>query len=361
MRAAVLNAKADGKLDLRDDVETVEPGPDEVLVRVRATGVCHSDLSVIDGRLPTSDDALVVGHEGAGEVLAVGDRVHTVRPGDHVVINWIPSCGRCPECRNNEAHLCMSFMADLFGKPRFRVAGQPAFGMAGTGTWAERLVVPWQAAIPIPDDLPFVHAALFSCGISTGVGAVLNTAQVRPGSSVAVLGLGGVGLSVVQGARIAGATTIVGVDPLPAKHTVARQLGATAVTTPDDLPAVRDAVTGGRGFDYVFEAVGRAATVRQAWEMTRRGGDVVVVGAGAPDDLVGISAYELLFASRNIRPSVYGGCDLNRDLPRLLELYRSGSLDLDSLISAQIRFEELDDAVAALQRGDVLRQIVVFD
>ncbi|MEV4760400.1 Zn-dependent alcohol dehydrogenase [Micromonospora sp. NPDC049559] len=361
MRAAVLHSDAGGKLDLRDDVTTVNPGPDQVKIRIRATGVCHSDLSVLSGGLPTTDSALVVGHEGAGEIVEVGERVTAVRPGDHVLVNWIPACGQCAECHNGEAQLCMAFMADLFANPRFRLGDVPAFGMAGTGTWAEEMVVPWQAAITIPPDVPFAHAALLSCGIATGVGAVFNTARVRPGSSVAVIGLGGVGLAAVQGARIAGASTILGVDPAEAKHPVAARLGATATVVPDDLEKLKDELTGGRGFDYVIEAVGRAATIRRAWEITRRGGDVIVVGAGGPDDIVGISAYELLFASRNIKPSVYGGCDFHRDLPVLLSLYRGGKLDIESLISARIGFDDLNDAVAALRRGEALRQVVLFD
>jgi S-(hydroxymethyl)glutathione dehydrogenase / alcohol dehydrogenase len=360
VRAAVLYADGNRKLDLRDDVIALGPDAGEVKIRIRATGVCHSDLSVITGGLP-GQGAMIIGHEGAGEVLEVGEHVTSVRPGDHVVVNWIPACRRCADCYDGNAHLCMTHMSDLFGKARFRAGDTPAFGMAGTGTWAEEMVVPWEAAIKIDPDLPFEYAALLGCGISTGVGAVFNTARVRPGSSVAVVGLGGVGLSVIQGARIAGATTILAIDPLIAKHELAQRLGATHAAVPDEALGLRETLTGNQGFDYVFEAVGKSATIVAAWQLTRRGGDTVVVGAGAADDMVAINAFELLFQARNLKPSVYGGSDLGRDLPMLIALFRSGKLDIESLISRRIRFEDLNDAVAALEKGEAIRQVVVFD
>ncbi|MEG3635058.1 Zn-dependent alcohol dehydrogenase [Micromonospora palythoicola] len=360
MRAAVLHPGGGPSLDLRDDVTALGPDDGEVKIQIKATGVCHSDLSVVAGGLP-SQGTMIVGHEGAGVVREVGRGVTGVQVGDHVVVNWIPACGRCPDCVNGESHLCMTHMSDLFGKARFAVGETPAFGMAGTGTWAEEIVVPWEAAVRIDDDIPFEYAALLGCGVSTGVGAVINTARVRPGSTVAVLGLGGVGLSVVQGASIAGAARIVAVDPNRSKHGVAMQLGATEVVVPEDLQAIHDDVTKGRGFDAVFEAVGRSDTIKSAWDLTRRGGDTVIVGAGAQDDLVQINAFELLFRARNLRPSVYGSSDLRRDLPLLVALHRQGRLDIESLISRRIRFEELNDAVSALEKGDVIRQVVLFD
>ncbi|WP_046502302.1 Zn-dependent alcohol dehydrogenase [Streptomyces odonnellii] len=361
MRAAVLRESGLGKIELRDDVTALDPGPEEVKIRIRATGVCHSDLSLISGELPGGGGAMVLGHEGAGEVIEVGNQVTAVAPGDHVVVNWIPACGQCEDCRNRQVHLCMGFMENLFSKHRFEIDGAPAFGMAGTGTWAEEMVVPWQAAIKIDPAFPFDQAALLGCCVPTGVGAVLNTDSVRPGDRVAVIGLGGVGLSAVQGARLAGATSIVAVDPARHKHALAARLGATHTITPEAAEETKDLLTGGRGFDHVFEAVGRSATVRHAWQLTRRGGDVVVIGAGAPDDPLDISTYELLFASRNIKPSVYGESDLRRDLPKLIEFTRSGHLDIESLISARVRFEDLNDAVTALTKGEVVRQVVIFD
>jgi S-(hydroxymethyl)glutathione dehydrogenase/alcohol dehydrogenase len=223
------------------------------------------------------------------------------------------------------------------------------------------MVSPWQACIPVADDVPFEYAALLGCGIATGVGAVFNTARVRPGTSVAVIGCGGVGLSVIQGAKIAGAATIVAVDPLESKHEVARRFGATHTATPETLDGVKKALTGGVGFDYAFEVVGRSAAIRTAWLATRRGGDTVVVGAGGVDDDVTFSAFELLFDGKNIRSSVYGGSDLRRDVPRYVDLWRAGKLDLEGLITRRIRFEDLNGAIGALERGDAVRQVVVFD
>ncbi len=232
--------------------------------------------------------------------------------------------------------------------------------MAGCGTWAEEMVVPWQAVIPVDDDVPFACAALLGCGIPTGVGAVINTAKVIPGSSVAVVGCGGVGLAAIQGARIAGAATILAVDPLPGKHAKALELGATHAVTPDDAAQARKELTGGKGFDYAFEVVGRSATIRAAWRLARRGGDVIVVGAGAREDTAEFSAWELLFEGKNLRSSLYGGCDLRRDIPRFVGLWRAGRLDIDGLITRQITFGELNDAVRALRQGDVIRQVVAF-
>jgi len=215
--------------------------------------------------------------------------------------------------------------------------------------------------IPVDDDVPFACAALLGCGIPTGVGAAINTAKVAPGSTVAVVGCGGVGLAAIQGARIARAAMILAVDPLPGKHAKALELGATHTATPDDVEQARKELTGGKGFDYAFEVVGRSATIRAAWRLARRGGDVIVVGAGARDDSVPFSTWELLFDGKNLLSSLYGGCDLRRDIPRLVGLWRAGRLDIEGLITRQISFGELNDAVRALRQGDVIRQVVTFD
>jgi S-(hydroxymethyl)glutathione dehydrogenase / alcohol dehydrogenase len=361
VRAAVLSGTGpEALVDLRDDVATIGPGPREVKVRLRATGVCHSDLSVLSGVIPSGMPA-VLGHEGAGEVIEVGEQVTAVRPGQRVVISWTPACGDCEECHRGTPFLCLTYVIEGFKTPRFRLGdGTPAFGMAGCGTWAEEMVVPWQAVIGVDDDVPFTCAALLGCGIPTGVGAVINTAKVIPGSSVAVVGCGGVGLAAIQGARIAGAATILAVDPLPGKHNTALELGATHAVTPDDAERARKELTGGKGFDYAFEVVGRSATIRAAWRLARRGGDVIVVGAGAREDAAEFSAWELLFDGKNLRSSLYGGCDLRRDIPRFVGLWRAGRLDIDGLITRQISFGELNDAVRALRQGDVIRQVVTF-
>jgi S-(hydroxymethyl)glutathione dehydrogenase/alcohol dehydrogenase len=362
VRAAVLRETGpEAAVDLRDDVITVGPGPHEVKVRLRATGVCHSDLSVLSGVIPAGLPA-VLGHEGAGEVIEVGEQVTAVVPGQRVVICWTPACGDCAECRSGAPFLCLPYVIEGFKVPRFRLGdGTAAFGMAGCGTWAEEMVVPWQAVIPVDDDVPFDCAALLGCGIPTGVGAVFNTARVAPGSSVAVVGCGGVGLAAIQGARIAGAATILAVDPIRDKHAKALELGATHAVTPDDAEQARKELTGGRGFDYAFEVVGRSATIRAAWRLACRGGDVIVVGAGARDDSVPFSAWELLFDGKNLLSSLYGGCDLRRDIPRFVALWRAGRLDIEGLITRRISFGELNDAIRALRRGEVIRQVVTFD
>ncbi|WP_433327193.1 alcohol dehydrogenase catalytic domain-containing protein [Spirillospora sp. CA-294931] len=360
-RAAVLRAVGDRELDLRDDVTCTEPGPDQVKVRIRATGVCHSDLSTMTGVLPTTLPT-VVGHEGAGVVESVGERVTRVNVGDHVVVNWTPDCGTCAECVAGRPFLCLTHVVASFGDPRFRLAdGAPAYGMAGCGTWADEIVVPWQGVITIAEDVPFEYAALLGCGLPTGVGAAVNTARVRPGSSVAVVGAGGVGLAVIQGARIAGAATIVAIDPNEAKHPVAKRFGATHTVTPETLDETKGLVTGGAGFDYAFEVVGRSATLTTAWNAARRGGEVIVVGAGAGDDLWEQNMFSLLFEGKSLRASLYGGCDLRRDIPLMIDLWRAGRLDIDGMISRRIRFDDLNDAVRALEKGEVIRQVVIFD
>ncbi len=361
MRAAVIHGSGVKEVELRDDATAVGPDPGEVKVRIRATGVCHSDLSILSGTLPNKYPA-VIGHEASGDVVEVGEHVTAVSPGDRVVVCWTPACGLCPDCVAGRPFLCIKYVIEGFTKPRYRLGdGTPAYGMAGCGTWAEEMVVPWEACVQVADDVPYEYAALLGCGISTGVGAVTNTAGVRPGTAVAVVGCGGVGLSVIQGARAAGAATILAIDPLESKHEIAKTFGATHTATPDQATETRNLLTGGQGFDYAFEVVGRSATIRAAWDLARRGGDVIVVGAGSRDDDVRFNAFELLFDGKNLKASLYGGSDLRRDVPRLVELWRAGRIDLESLITRRIRFEDLNDAIATLERGDAIRQVVLFD
>ncbi|MGH3378645.1 MAG: Zn-dependent alcohol dehydrogenase [Actinoallomurus sp.] len=361
MRAAVIRGSGVKEVELRDDATTVGPDPAEVKVKIKATGVCHSDLSILSGTLPNNYPA-VLGHEAAGEVVEVGAQVTAVAPGDRVVICWTPSCGLCPDCVAGRPFLCVKYIIEGYTKPRFRLGdGTPAYGMAGCGTWAEEMVVPWEACIKVDDDVPYEYAALLGCGIATGVGAAVNTAQVRPGTKAAVVGCGGVGLSVIQGVKAAGASTILAIDPLESKHEIAKSFGATHTATPDQAADMKNLLTGGLGFDYGFEVVGRSSTIRAAWDLTRRGGDVIVVGAGAVDDTVQFNAFELLFDGKNLRASLYGSSDLRRDVPRFVDLWRGGRLDLEKLITRRIRFEDLNDAIATLERGDAIRQVVLFD
>src|SRR5882757_7879771 len=293
MRAALVRHSGQERTEVRADVQTRPLGPFDVRVRIRASGVCHSDLSAMTGVLPNKKP-FVLGHEGAGELLEVGGQVpDALRVGGHVIVCWIPPCGQCADCAAGQGNLC----AELFGKTattaNFVLDGEQVYGMCGTGTLAEEVVLPWQCAIPVAEDVPFDVAALIGCGVTTGVGAVLNTARVAPGSTVAVIGCGGVGIAAIQGARIAGAAEIVAVGPSEAKRALVGRFGATRAVAPEEAKAAAKELTGRRGFDYVFECVGRGALVRQAYELTRRGGSVVVVGAGARDDQVSFSMGEL--------------------------------------------------------------------
>jgi S-(hydroxymethyl)glutathione dehydrogenase / alcohol dehydrogenase len=361
VKAAVLNQVGEDALELRDDVSTVEPGPAEVRIRMRASGICHSDLSAMDGTLPMLTPG-VVGHEGAGEVVRVGSAVTDLAVGDHVVLALIPPCGACPSCLRGQPHLCVVHVAATFGAPRFRIGDRDGFGFAGCGTFAEEVMVPRAGAVRIDPEVPFDVAALVGCGVLTGVGAVLNTARLEPGATVAVIGCGGVGVSVIQGARLAGASCIVAVDPVTAKHDAARRFGATHATTPDGLAEVSRTVTGGEGFDYTFEVVGLPATIRSAWDAARRGGTVVVVGAGAADADVRFSAQELFMTERRLLGSFYGSGDVRRDYHRILALWRAGRLQLAEMISRRLPLAQVNDGVRALRAGEnVIRQIVTYD
>lgn len=360
MKAAVLNQVGDTKLELRDDVTTTDVGPREVRIRVKATGVCHSDVSAMDGTLPALAPG-IIGHEGAGEVVEIGSHVTELQPGDHVALTFVPPCGACVNCVGGRPHLCAIHAIAAFMNPRFKIGDTPVFGYAGTGTFAEELVVPVEGAVRIADDIPFEIAALVACGVMTGVGAVINTAKVEIGSTVLVIGCGGVGISVIQGARLAGASQIVAVDPNVDKHETAKHFGATHAVTPDELAGLHASLTESQGWDYTFDVVAAPATVRSAWDNARRGGTVVVVGAGRGDAMVQFSAQELFLHDKRLLGSFYGGADVRRDYPRLLSLWRAGRLDLDSMISKRITLDEINDGLQALKDGaNVIRQIVTF-
>ncbi|MEV6302393.1 alcohol dehydrogenase catalytic domain-containing protein [Actinoplanes sp. NPDC051861] len=357
MRAAVLHTIGDEKLEIRDDVAVLGPGPGEVHIRVRAAGVCHSDLSAINGGLPQPVPA-VLGHEAAGDVLAVGDGVDDLEPGDRVAVNWLPSCGICSHCRRGENHLCMTHVMAGYVMPRFMAGDLPVFGMAGCGSFAEEMVVPRAGAVRIDADVPYEVAALVGCGVTTGVGAVINTARVRPGDTVVVIGCGGVGIAAVQGARLAGAAVIVAVDTVPARHQAALRFGATHSVTPDELSDLQMEVVP-EGFDYSFDVVAVPQTLRTAWASTRRGGTVVVVGAGRAEHQVEFSPFELLFEGKSIIPSLYGSADPPRDFSRLLALWKAGRLDIEGMISRRLRLDQVGEALGNLGSGDVIRQVIV--
>jgi S-(hydroxymethyl)glutathione dehydrogenase / alcohol dehydrogenase len=360
VRAAVLNSIDDEKIAIRDDVAAVGPNAGQVAIRVRAAGVCHSDLSARNGALPQPVPA-ILGHEAAGDVIAIGDGVTSLAVGDRVIANWLPPCGSCPSCLRGEPYLCMAHVITAYIEPRFLVGGTPAFGMAGCGAFAEEMVVPQEGAVKFAPDVPYEVAALVGCGVMTGVGAVINTARVEPGATVAVIGCGGVGVAAIQGARLSGAAVIVGVDTVAAKHEAARRFGATHAVHPDELAGLSAELTGGEGFDYAFEVVGTPATIRAAWAAARRGGTVVVVGAGRGDQQVEFTPFELLFDGKRMLASLYGSADVRRDYARLLGLWRAGRLDLEGMITQRLKLDDVDHALGALGQGDVIRQVIIYD
>ena len=342
-------------------VETVrlrDVGPDELRVRIDATGVCHSDLSLARGRLAQPTPA-VLGHEACGTVLETGAGVDSVRPGDRVLLLWISPCGNCFFCLQGEPHLC-EHGADRSGEPyAIDQHDQPVYPGLGIGSFAEQTVLRSNAVVPVPPDIPAADAALLGCAVTTGVGAVTKVARVRAGSSVLVLGLGGVGLCTVIGARLAGARQILAVDRNPARAALAVRLGADEFLPADDglRRAVRTLT--GHGADYTFDCVGSAATVRTAWSLARRGGTVCVVGIGGKDELVQFSALELFHFARTLVGCVGGSLDAGADLPRYFEWIRNGTLEVSALASGTAGIDDVERCFADLEQGRAVRTLLL--
>lgn len=350
-----------------EDVRLDPPGRGEVKVRMVATGVCHSDLSVTRGvirmKLP-----IVLGHEGAGVVEEVGEGVTHLVPGDKAVLAWVTSCGACFYCRRGKPNLCdvgerinnTNRMPD--GSSRVHLGGEALQVFSAVGAMAEAAVVPASAAVKVPADAPLESCALLGCAVMTGVGAVFNIARVEPGSSVAVFGAGGVGLNAIQGAAIAGAEMIVAVDAVPAKLELARTFGATHVLEPSsgDVPKAIRAMTEGRGVDYAFEAIGRKETVEQAYAATRKAGTCVVIGLGSVKEYVSLNAFLLPLFEKRLLGCWYGGANVHVDVPRLLGLYRAGKLKLDPLVTRTYRLPQVNEAFADMTAGLNARGVIVF-
>ncbi|MEU3020468.1 zinc-binding dehydrogenase [Nocardiopsis sp. NPDC007018] len=358
VRAAVFSATG-ASPEIRD-VVLPDPGPGQALVRMSAAGVCHSDLSLSDGTLPQTWPA-VLGHEGAGTVEAVGPGVTEVAPGQRVILNWAPPCRSCWFCAQDEPHLCEHALDGTLSPYAELGDGTPVYPGLNTGAFAEATVVPVGALVPLPEGVDPAVAAVLGCAVLTGWGAVNNVARLRPGRSALVLGLGGVGLSLLQAARIAGADPLVAVDASPEKEELARSLGATDFLVADDDThrAVRR-LTGGRGVDHAFEVVGRASVVRTAWNAARRGGTVTVVGVGSHRDEVSFSALELFHQARTLQGCVYGSSDPVRDIPLLAEAVRSGELRLAEMITDEIPLEGVPEAFERMRRGRGGRSLVRF-
>ncbi|WP_328806614.1 Zn-dependent alcohol dehydrogenase [Streptacidiphilus fuscans] len=358
VRAALLTAVG-APLELTE-IELPAPGPGQVRVRLAAAGVCHSDLSLSNGTLRAATP-VVLGHEGAGTVVAVGEGVTKVREGDSVVLNWAPACGHCHLCEIGEPWLCENSYAASVETYAALKDGTGVFPGLGVAAFAEETLVRENAIIPLPEGVPLTSAALLGCAVLTGYGAVHNAARVREGESAVVFGLGGVGLAVLQALRIAGAGPIVAVDVTPEKEELARRHGATEFVLADEQTAktVRK-LTGGHGADHAFECVGRSTTIRTAWNSTRRGGRTTVVGIGGKDDQVSFSALEVFHFARTLTACVYGNGVPERDVPLLAEHVRAGRLDLDALITDRITLDEIPAAFDRMKEGKGGRSLVVF-
>lgn len=358
VRAAILPAVGSA-LEI-GEIELPDPGPGQVRVRLAAAGVCHSDLSLSNGtmRLPVP---AVLGHEGAGTVVSVGEGVTRVAPGDGVVLNWAPSCGDCHACRIGEVWLCSNALAGSARVHARRPDGTELHPGLNVAAFAEETVVEENCLLPVPDGVPLTDAALLGCAVLTGYGAIHHSARVREGESVVVFGVGGVGLATLQSARIAGAGRIIAVDVSPDKEELAHIAGATDFVLASDTTAkdIRH-LTEGQGADVAVECVGRAATIRTAWESTRRGGRTTVVGIGGKDQQVTFNALEIFHWGRTLSGCVYGNSDPAQDLPVLARHIREGRLDLGSMVTGHIALDDIPVAFDHMLAGKGGRALVVF-
>lgn len=348
-------------------IETVEVGPvapGDVLVRIRAASLCHTDLEAIEGSLAVRLPA-VLGHEAAGEVEELGPGVADLAVGDHVVLSWNPHCGRCFYCERAQPILCSQFLTNgplalhFDGRPRLSCDGVALHQLMYLGGFAEYCVVPAQSAVRVPAAMPFECTALLGCGVMTGVGAATRIADLRWGAVAMVIGCGAVGLSAVQGCRLAGAGDIVAVDPNPARRQLAQALGATTVCDPGQAIGVARSLTEGRGADVVIEAAGQGTSFRLSVEAVRPGGQVVWLGKIGANDSAEFR-WGSLMQEKRITRSSYGGAKPAQDFPLLARAYLEGALKLDEMIAARIPLEAINDGFAALKRGETVRSVVMF-
>nr|WP_232098634.1 zinc-dependent alcohol dehydrogenase family protein [Gimesia aquarii] len=350
-----------------EEVTLSEPGLGEVLVEMAGAGLCHSDLSVIDGSRPRIMP-MVMGHEASGIVREVGQGVHDLKPDDHVIFSFVPLCGHCIPCATGRPALCEpGAQANLAGT---LLSGQRHFQNQselelnhhlGVSAFSEYTVVAQESLIKIDSQLPLSTAALFGCAVMTGVGAVVNTAKVEPGSSVAVFGLGGVGLSTVMGARAAGAETIFAIDLLPDKLELAQKVGATHsinAREEDPVTKIKDIQN---GVDYSFESVGNEQVLQQAYAATKRGGTTITIGLPHPNKMFSVPAVSLVAEERTIKGSYMGSAVPRRDLPRFIAMYQAGLLPVDLLLSRTIQLDEINEAFDDLATGAAVRQVVTFE
>ena len=345
-----------------EDIDIAAPGPREVLVRTAAVGVCHSDLHFFNGTYP-GRTPMVLGHESAGVVEAVGYDVHYVEPGDHVIACLSVFCGHCEHCLTGRMNLCQSPETQRRPDevPRLHQEGAALEQFVNLGAFAEQMLVHEHALAKIRKDMPLDRAALIGCGVVTGVGAVIHTAKVRPGETVAVIGCGGIGLSCVNGAAIAGAGRIIAVDALASKLELARKFGATDIVNAkekDPVGAVKELT--GQGVHHAFEAIGLKATAEQAFQMLMNGGTATIIGMIPPGEMVAMHGPEFLF-EKKIQGSFMGSNRFRVDMPRFVDFYMQGKLHLDELVSHRIKLADVNDALQALETGEVARSVIMFD
>lgn len=362
MQAAVMRAN-NAPLEI-EEVRIDDPGPGEVLIKTAASGICHSDLTVIEGGLPMPPPC-ILGHEPAGIVEAVGAGVTDFTPGDHVIGCITSWCGVCKFCTGGRPYLCLSQYAGRDPSLKSRLSdkqGNPLFQFANLSSFAEKMLCPQRSLVKIRDDMPLDRAALIGCGVTTGLGAALNTVDIPAGASVVIIGCGGVGLSALQGARIVGAGKIIAVDAQAWKFDLARQLGATdCIDASDGDPvAAVHALTGG-GADFVFECIGLVPTVQQAVAMTGRGGTTVLVGVVPITKTVQISAADLVLQEKKITGSYMGSNRFRFDMPKYVEFYLDGRLHLDEMISSRIPLSDVNSAFDKMRKGEAARQVILFD
>ncbi len=345
-----------------EEIDVSKPGPREVLIRTAAAGVCHSDLHFFNGTYP-GQTPMVLGHESAGIVEQVGDDVHYVQPGDHVITCLSVFCGHCEYCLTGHMSLCQEpeTRRGRDQDPRISQNGDVVQQFANLGSFAEYMLVHEHAVAKIREDMPLDRAALIGCGVTTGVGAVIHTAKIEPGSTVAVIGCGGVGLSCINGAAIAGASRVIAVDMVPSKLDLARKFGATDVVNAGDgdpIEAVKE-ISGG-GVHYSFEAIGLKVTAEQSFNMLRNGGTATIIGMIPPGDMVSLHGPDFLF-EKKIQGSFMGSNRFRVDMPRYVELYMQGKLHLDDMVSGHIKLSDINEAMAQLETGEIARNVIMFD
>ncbi len=362
MRAAILAAENEPLVV--EELTLDPPGPGEVHVKWGASGVCHSDVSVWNGNLPVPGPN-ILGHEGAGVVVSAGETVAGFQTGDHVIGNFKPLCGQCYYCQNGQTYVCEQSLALAYGRmPWNRSDGSKLMGaIGGLGTFSEESVVHEGALVKIPNDFSLEEAALVGCGVTTGLGSVLFAADVKPGTTCVVIGVGGVGQSVIQGCRIAKAENIVAVDLNASKRKAAEEHGATHAIDPSDTDVQQFVMelTGNRGADYVFEVVGLPALQRQAYDMTRPGGAMIMVGVSPAAQEVSFPAQMMTLENKRAVGTIYGSANPREDFGKFLDFANKGELDLKGMVSQRIGLDDVNDAFKAMLEGDVIRSVIVYN